>query len=117
MTRSFIPVIENYSFYCLFFCSEHSEKITFNGIDEESGELVVIHEWIIYTRSNTEHASVQRQISSIEQEFNYLLKLNHCNLVRYLNIKHESTEDKFIVQILQEFVSGDIALVCNLLVV
>lgn len=75
-------------------------------MDAESGELVIIHEWVINTRSETEHTAVQRQISSIEQEFNYLVKLNHFNLVRYLNIRHESTENKFIVQILQEAVSG-----------
>lgn len=89
-----------------FFCSEHSDKTIFNGMDADSGELVIIHEWVINTRSDVEYTAVQKQISSIEQEFNYLVKLNHFNLVRYLNIRHESTENKFIVQILQESVSG-----------
>lgn len=75
-------------------------------MDAESGELVIIHEWVINTKSDTEYTAVQKQICSIEQEFNYLVKLNHVNLVRYLNIRHESTENKFIVQILQESVSG-----------
>lgn len=89
--------------------SEHSERncTVFGGIDEETGELVSVSEWIVQAKNDAEHALVQKQIASIEQEFNYLVKLKHQNLVRYFNIKHDySPENKSTVQILREIVLG-----------
>lgn len=45
---------------------------------------------------------------NLEQEFNYLIKLKHKNLLHYLNIRNEffDADKKVIVQILQEFLLG-----------
>ncbi|VEN60719.1 unnamed protein product [Callosobruchus maculatus] len=49
---------------------------------------------------------MQRQISSIEQEMNYLTRLRHRNLVKYYSMKYYFEEDVLKVFILKEFVYG-----------
>ncbi|KAF5288488.1 hypothetical protein FQA39_LY15417 [Lamprigera yunnana] len=91
-------------------CINHaSEGIMtyYNGLDIETGELFAVGEWIINLR-NVNDFQIQRQVASIEQEVNYLVKLKHCNIVHYLNIKDQLNLDnkKIVVNILQEFVIG-----------
>lgn len=49
-----------------------------------------------------------KQVNSCEQEFTYLSKLRHYNLVRYLNMKHFQEKDQIVIYILQEFVLGEL---------
>lgn len=58
--------------------------------------------------SDNEFFNVKKQVLNLEQEFNYLVKLKHKNLLHYLNIRNEflSGDKKIIVQILQEFLLG-----------
>nr|CAI5827878.1 unnamed protein product [Callosobruchus analis] len=88
-------------------CIRHSSKnhISFSGIDTESGDLVIVDEWNIIV-GNKDFTSMQRQISSIEQEMNYLTRLRHRNLVKYYNMKYHFEEDVLKVFILKEFVYG-----------
>lgn len=77
-------------------------------MDVDTGELLTLSEWSIPMEAISDVSIVQRQVSSIEQELNYLLKLKHGNLVHYVNIRHDASEDKMItIQILQEFVYGE----------
>lgn len=80
----------------------------YSGIDKESGELLAIIEWIINVDSENEFSNVRKQVLNLEQEFNYLVKLKHKNLLHYLNIRNDffNADKKIIVQILQEFLLG-----------
>lgn len=80
----------------------------YSGIDKNSGELLAIIEWIIKVDSENEFFNVRKQVLNLEQEFNYLVKLKHKNLLHYLNIKNEffEAEKKITVLILQEFLLG-----------
>lgn len=80
----------------------------YSGVDKESGELLAIIEWIIKVDTENEFTNVRKQLLNLEQEFNYLVKLKHQNLLHYLNIKNEFFNDdkKITVQILQEFLLG-----------
>lgn len=77
----------------------------YRGYDKETGEFLAIIEWIIKVDSENEFFNVRKQVLNLEQEFNYLVKLKHKNLLHYLNIKNEffDSEKKIIVQILQEY--------------
>lgn len=81
----------------------------YSGIDRESGELLAIIEWIINVESENDFFYVKKQVLNLEQEFNYLVKLKHKNLLHYLNIKSDflNADNKIVVQILQEFLLGD----------
>lgn len=65
---------------------------------------MAVIEWIIELDSE----NVKKQVLNLEQEFNYLLKLKHKNLLHYLNVKNEilDADKKIIVLILQEFLLG-----------
>ena len=72
--------------------------IVFIGMDVRTGEIVLLSEWTI---TNSKH------LASLEQEFNYLTKLRHQNLIHYLNFKCENVCDgKIVVYILKEFING-----------
>ncbi|CAH1982227.1 unnamed protein product [Acanthoscelides obtectus] len=88
-------------------CIRHSSRnhISFSGIDTESGDLVIVDEWNIPV-GNKDFTYMQRQISSIEQEMNYLTRLRHRNLVKYYNIKYYFEGDVLKVFALREFVYG-----------
>lgn len=76
-------------------------------MDVDTGELFTISEWTIPTDVNSDISIVQRQLTSIEQELNYLVKLRHQNLVHYVNIRNNLSDEKAItIQILHEFVYG-----------
>ncbi|KAK4885013.1 hypothetical protein RN001_001284 [Aquatica leii] len=79
----------------------------YNGLDIETGELLAVGEWIIPLK-NLNDVQIQRQVASIEQEMNYLVKLKHYNIVHYLNMKNQfhQSQNKIVVNILQEFVMG-----------
>ncbi|XP_050296030.1 eIF-2-alpha kinase GCN2 isoform X2 [Anthonomus grandis grandis] len=83
-------------------CLRHYESyaVLYSGMDLDSGELVQIAEWKIEHRSPE---SVLKQLSGIEQEFNYLTTLKHKNLNHYLGFKHELIEGIVIVYVLMEF--------------
>ncbi|KAF5298737.1 hypothetical protein FQR65_LT09606 [Abscondita terminalis] len=91
-------------------CTSHVNEgnVTYyNGLDIETGELFSVGEWIIYLK-NSNDLQIHRQVASIEQEMNYLVKLKHCNIVHYLNMKNQLHQDKniIVVNILQEFIVG-----------
>lgn len=78
-------------------------------IDKKTGETLLLSEWVIHPKNNTELNQVLRQLSSIEQELNYLTKLKHYNLSHYLCLKYEQFPDgKVTVHILKEFINGKI---------
>lgn len=86
---------------------EHSTYTTiFNGIDIANGEIVVINEWSIDIKNNSQLTQVMKQVSSIEQEFNHLVTLKHQNLARYFSIKCSYSSEKVVVYILKEFIYG-----------
>ncbi|KAJ8980157.1 hypothetical protein NQ317_014652, partial [Molorchus minor] len=89
-------------------CIKHSmlNHVAFSAIDTDTGELVIVTEWNINLKNKTDLPYVQRQISSIEQELNYLTKLRHINLASYYNLKHQTTEDNVTVYLLKEFIYG-----------
>lgn len=83
-------------------------------MDIETGELLTLTEWTISIEGISD--IIQRQVSSIEQELNYLVKLKHSNLIHYVNIRHEDVEDKsIVVQILHDFVYGT-AVKCSIFI-
>ncbi|XP_050510024.1 eIF-2-alpha kinase GCN2 isoform X1 [Diabrotica virgifera virgifera] len=87
-------------------CIKHSDSnhVTYSGIDRESGEYVIISEWKF--QSNNDQQVVQRQLGSIEQEINYLMKLKQANLSQYYGVKYEFDGDNVTVYLLKEFVLG-----------
>lgn len=92
-----------------FLVSEHVDNncTVFHAIDIATGEPLSVIEWTLDAK-DCDLVPIRRNISSIEQEINYLVKLKHRNLRHYLNIQHkESAEkDKCVVQILQEHLTG-----------
>ena len=52
--------------------------------------------------NNTQHTV--KQLMSIEQELNHLQRLEHPNLVHYLNMTYSTDDDNVIAYVLQEFV-------------
>lgn len=79
----------------------------FSGLDIESGELVTISEWHIEIKIKSDLLYIQRQLSSIEQEMNYLIKLKHINLAHYYSLKYHIDENEVTVYLLKEFVNGE----------
>ncbi|KAK5647909.1 hypothetical protein RI129_002801 [Pyrocoelia pectoralis] len=79
----------------------------YSGLDIETGELFAVGEWMIDYK-DADESQLHRQVTSIEQEMNYLIKLKHFHLVHYVNMKHQhlKEDNKVIVNILQEFVVG-----------
>ncbi|XP_056630081.1 eIF-2-alpha kinase GCN2 [Diorhabda sublineata] len=86
-------------------CIKHSSSnhITYSGIDTESGIFVIISEWNFQIKNRND---LQRQLGSLEQEINYLMKLNHPNLSQYYGIKYEFNDETATVYLLKEFVFG-----------
>ncbi|XP_049955903.1 eIF-2-alpha kinase GCN2 [Schistocerca serialis cubense] len=103
-------------------CLGHGTRgcVVYSGMDMTTGELLIITEWCLRCHQNkhTRHASpsddsepsemtnYMKQVSSIEQELNYLHKLRHPNLIHYLNMKYSQEKDCLIIYVLQEFVYG-----------
>ncbi|XP_063976876.1 eIF-2-alpha kinase GCN2 isoform X2 [Diachasmimorpha longicaudata] len=101
-------------------CLGHSLKgsVVYAGVDMVTGELLAITEWSLKCGStgnpetndtNNEATDLQhsmKQIASIEQELNHLHRLQHINLVRYLNMKYQQSKDNIVIYILEEFVVG-----------
>lgn len=82
--------------------------ITYTGIDKDTGELIEVAEWVFQTNNRNDLTCIQKQISNIEQEFTYLLKLKHPNLVLYYGIKYHPDHDCVIVNVLKEFIHGKV---------
>lgn len=90
--------------------SAHSNRkcVLFSGIDDKSGEMVVLSEWNVKAAPDTSLPTLQRQLSSLEQEINYLVKLRHQNLSHYLSMKYDYNNDEdVVVYILREFIYGN----------
>ena len=85
-------------------------------MDDSSGEMVMLSEWNIGTTSDTTLPLLRRQLSSLEQEINYLIKLRHQNLSHYLSMKYDCNddEDAVVVYILREFVYGNLNILFRL---
>lgn len=52
------------------------------------------------------HSFAMNQLESIQQELQYLKKLQHDHIVLYLDIKHVVEKDFIAVYLMQEFVSN-----------
>ncbi|XP_066996679.1 eIF-2-alpha kinase GCN2 [Anabrus simplex] len=101
-------------------CLGHSQRgcVVYSGMDMTTGELLAITEWSIkckiplvkkvsfHDTEPSDFANYMKQVSSIEQELNYLQKLRHPNLIHYLGMKYTQEKDNLIIYILQEFVCG-----------
>uniref|UniRef100_A0A0C9QMD1 non-specific serine/threonine protein kinase n=1 Tax=Fopius arisanus TaxID=64838 RepID=A0A0C9QMD1_9HYME len=101
-------------------CLGHSLKgsVVYAGVDMITGELLAITEWSLKCGSTgsqdpddtpnetTDLQHSMKQIASIEQELNHLHRLQHMNLVRYLNMKYQPSKDNILIYILEEFVVG-----------
>lgn len=88
-------------------CLDHpSQSCTvFIGFDKETGEHLVITEWVINLKNDT--TLINREFSNIEQEFTTnIVKLKHQNLVEYKNLMFIFKEDNATVYVLSEFVVG-----------
>lgn len=80
--------------------------IIYSGLDLTTGDLYAIYEWKIDMSIHHELTHYQTKITSIEQEFIYLSKLKHINIVKYINMKSFYEKDHLILYILQEFILG-----------
>lgn len=103
-------------------CLGHGTRgcVVYSGMDMTTGELLIITEWCLRCHQNrharhvspsddsepSEMTNYMKQVSSIEQELNYLHKLRHPNLIHYLNMKYSQEKDSLIIYVLQEFVFG-----------
>ncbi|KAG8238104.1 hypothetical protein J437_LFUL012211, partial [Ladona fulva] len=106
----------------------HNQKgsIVYPALDIITGEFIAVVEWTVKCQNTLkegsnnfpasvrknedisciEPANYRKQIASIEQEFTFLQKLHHPNLVHYLNMKYTEERDCIIINILQEFING-----------
>ncbi|XP_053597079.1 eIF-2-alpha kinase GCN2 [Microplitis demolitor] len=98
-------------------CLGHSAKgsIIYAGVDIVTVEHLAVTEWPFKFSPREERNSesdtldlqqLMKQVGSIEQELYHLQKLDHPNLVHYLNIKYLQNKNSVVVYILQEFVVG-----------
>lgn len=86
----------NLSFFLLGHCSFN--HTVFISIDVQTGEILLLSEWIVEST---------KQLANIEQEYNYLSKFKHPNLVHFLNLKCEhQSNGNVIVYIIKEFING-----------
>lgn len=77
----------------------------FHGLDIATGEPMSILEWT-FDSKNADLVQLNRNVSGVEQEMNYLVKLKHRNLLHYLNVRHRADQQTHVVQVLQEHVRG-----------
>ncbi|CAG9859480.1 unnamed protein product [Phyllotreta striolata] len=89
-------------------CLKHSSsnRTTFSGLDTETGEFVLISEWSFPYGNKQDLQQIQRQLNSIEQEINYLVKLKHNSLAQYYGLKYDIGDDFVTVYLLKEFIFG-----------
>ncbi|XP_071450666.1 eIF-2-alpha kinase GCN2 isoform X2 [Hetaerina americana] len=116
-------------------CLGHGQRgsIVYSAVDITTGELLAVVEWTLRCSKSSVHqpkvnnshlkkspisyarndenlqqdmANYLKQITSIEQELNFLMKLNHPNLVHYINMKYIQEKDCLVILILEEFVIG-----------
>lgn len=100
-------LLELLSYLSILF-PEHSTSgcVTFTGLDGETGEVVEIGEWIFQSGPKNDLNSLQKQISSVEQELIYILKLRHSNLGLYYAMKFQIEDECVVVDLLREFIPG-----------
>ncbi|KAL0270012.1 UNVERIFIED_CONTAM: hypothetical protein PYX00_007559 [Menopon gallinae] len=87
-------------------CIDHNECcISYCALDTTTGEQLIIHEWIL--KPGQQANNIQNILKSIENEFNYLKKLNHENLNSYVDFKcmKNDEKDEYVVYIAEKFVS------------
>lgn len=77
----------------------------FHALDLATGEPLSILEWTL-DASNADPFQLDRNVSGVEQEMNYLVKLRHRNLLHHLNVRHRAAGRTRVLQILQEHVAG-----------
>ncbi|GLV39622.1 Gcn2 [Carabus blaptoides fortunei] len=89
-------------------CLSHSDRgcVIYSGLDLQTGDILAVTEWKVSTRDHCDINHSLKQVNSSEQEFTYLSKLRHSNLVRYLNMKYLQEKEQIIIYVLQEFVLG-----------
>ncbi|XP_023718266.1 eIF-2-alpha kinase GCN2 isoform X3 [Cryptotermes secundus] len=103
-------------------CLGHSPRgsIVYAGVDATTGEVVAIIEWSFKLKpknskklalhdtgsDSSNLTNYMKQVSSIEQELNYLQKLKHENLIQYISMKCVQEKEYLVIYIVQEFVNG-----------
>ncbi|XP_042202280.1 eIF-2-alpha kinase GCN2 [Callorhinchus milii] len=96
--------------------STHLRRQVFNALDNSTGELVVVYEWVLRwpvghpdlrTSEDKEHMEkCRKQVQGASAELQSLLKLRHEALVPYLAMESQETETALNVRLLAEHVSG-----------
>ncbi|XP_061407608.1 eIF-2-alpha kinase GCN2 isoform X1 [Lethenteron reissneri] len=96
--------------------STHLRRQVFNSLDNSTGELVVVYEWVLRwpvghpdlrTSEDKEHMEkCRKQVQGASAELQSLLKLRHEALVPYLAMESQETETALNVRLLAEHVSG-----------
>nr|XP_022909157.1 eIF-2-alpha kinase GCN2 isoform X1 [Onthophagus taurus] len=88
-------------------CLRHvsSSLVLFTSMDYQTGEILLMYEWKIQKKDD--FLTLAKLISAAEQEFTFLVKLEHSNLVHYLNIKCDYSDHNYIkIYLLREFAYG-----------
>jgi translation initiation factor 2-alpha kinase 4 len=65
---------------------------------------VLLHMWLIWFKVKLmlwNFCLFYLQVSSIEQEFNYLQKLKHDNLIQYISMKYVQEKECLVIYIVQ----------------
>ncbi|GFO47300.1 eukaryotic translation initiation factor 2-alpha kinase 4 [Plakobranchus ocellatus] len=107
-----------------------SGSTVYSSMDLSSGELVAVAEWVLQWRQISKKAARDsagiargrngnkegnedsegeiylKQVTSAEQEFNNLLRLNHPNLIHYLAWRHQYDPGKITIHVLMEYTGG-----------
>lgn len=95
--------------YTIHVCiTAHSDRgcVIYSGLDLQTGDILAVTEWKVNICDHYDINHCLKQVNSSEQEFTYLSKLRHSNLVRYLNMKYIHEKEQIIIYVLQEFVLG-----------
>ncbi|XP_069773346.1 eIF-2-alpha kinase GCN2 isoform X2 [Narcine bancroftii] len=96
--------------------SEHLSRSVYNALEEQTGNFVIIYEWVLQwqkkmgkfltSEEKDKIEKCRKQIQGTETEFSSLLRLNHTNLVRYLAMCCQEQEKSIVVSLLVEYVNG-----------
>ncbi|KAG7466333.1 hypothetical protein MATL_G00163870 [Megalops atlanticus] len=100
-------------------CIGTSEKLgrsVYYGFEANTGDFVVVYEWILRwnkkmgkfftTQEKDKIERCKKQIQGAESELHSLLKLDHPHLVHYTALSHREQEDCLVVDLLVEHVAG-----------
>ncbi|XP_067847268.1 eIF-2-alpha kinase GCN2 isoform X2 [Heptranchias perlo] len=96
--------------------SEQLSRSVYNGLEELTGNFVMIYEWILQwqkkmgkfltSEESDKIEKCRKQIQGAESEFSSLLKLSHSNLVRYMAMCYKEQENSIVINLLVEYVNS-----------